>query len=185
MSKVHPALDADLVAFLEAQHLFFVATAPLSEEGHVNVSPKGHDSFRVLDPHTVAYLDLTGSGAETMAPLRENGRICLLFCAFEGKPKIVRIHGQGEVLEPGHPDFAALSALFPDLPGARSIVRVRATRVSDSCGFSVPRFDFAGERTDLLRWAEKRGPVGLARYRAERNAASIDGLPAVDSSEEG
>jgi len=144
MSKVYPCLDADLIAFLEAQRLFFVATAPLSGDGHVNVSPKGHDSFRVLDPHTVAYLDLTGSGAETIAHVRENGRICLLFCAFEGTPKIVRIHGRGEILEPGHPDFAALRARFPELPGARAIVRVRATRVSDSCGFSVPRYEFVG-----------------------------------------
>lgn len=180
MSKVHPEITPELREFIEAQKLFFVATAPLAADGHVNLSPKGHDSLRVLDPLTLAYLDLTGSAAETLAHLKENGRICLLFCSFEGAPQIVRVHGEGEAIERSHPEFAELADLFPDHPGARAVIRVRAKRVADSCGFSVPLYEYQGERSLLIDWAKKRGPDGLDTYRAERNASSIDGLPAVE-----
>jgi hypothetical protein len=165
--------------FIAKQHVFFVATAPLAAEGHVNVSPKGLDTFRVLDSRTVAYLDLTGSGAETIAHLRENGRIVLMFCAFEGPPKILRVHGRGEVIDPEHPDFAALSGSFPPLPGVRAIIRVQVTRVAESCGYGVPLYQFVGERKQLTEWALRKGPQGLHDYRLRNNQRSLDGLPAL------
>src|SRR5437016_9258320 len=136
MATVFDGIDGDLQQWIEQQHLFFVATAPLSETGHVNCSPKGMDTFCVLGPRDVAYLDMTGSGIETVAHLRENGRIVFMFCAFAGPPKIVRLHGTGEVLTPGSPDYAKLRALFSDYPGARAIVRVRLARIGDSCGYA-------------------------------------------------
>src|SRR5687767_10044393 len=135
MGKVYDALDDGLRAFLAEQRVFFVATAP-SADGHVNLSPKGYDCFRVLDDHTVAYLDLTGSGVETIAHLRDDGRITLMFCAFTGPPKILRLYGRGEVIEAGAAGFDALAAGFPPLPGARAIIRVRVDRISDSCGYA-------------------------------------------------
>ena len=160
--------------------MFFVGTAPLDGCGHVNLSPKGLDgTFAVLGPTTVAYLDLTGSGVETIAHVRENGRIVLMFCTFEGAPRIVRIHGQGTVLEPHHPDFDGLRERFGEYP-ARSIIRIETTRISDSCGFGVPRYEHVGPRSQLLEWAEKRGPGGLRRYQRERNARSLDGLPGLE-----
>ena len=182
MGKVLQEIDDALAGFLRAQPLFFVASAPTSVDGMVNVSPKGLDgSFAVLGPHEVAYLDLTGSAAETIAHLRDNGRICLMFCAFDGPPRIVRLHGRGEAVPLGDPRFRALAACFADIPGARSVVRVDVTRIADSCGFAVPRMEFAGERDQLVRWATNRGPEGLTAYRAARNARSIDGLPALDA----
>lgn len=176
MAKVFAGIDSDLERFLLAQRVFFVATAPLAASGHVNLSPKGLDSFRVLDPTTVAYLDLTGSGAETVAHLRENGRIVLMFCAFEGPPRIVRLHGQGEVVAAEiHQD------LFPALPGPRAVIVIRLDRVSDSCGYGVPQLKFAGVRPQMAAWAEsKERSSGLAQYRLENNQVSIDGLPALD-----
>lgn len=179
MGKTYDAIDDTLAEFLRRQPVFFVATGPLAADGLLNLSPKGLDAFRVLDPHTVAYLDLTGSGVETIAHLRENGRIVLCFCAFDGPPKIVRLHGRGDVLEPCDADFAALAADFPPYPGIRSIIRVRVARVADSCGYAVPRMRFEGERDQLLAWAEHKGPDGVEAYRAERNARSLDGLPAL------
>lgn len=179
MGKVLPGIDDALAGFLRAQRMFFVATAPTAADGMVNVSPKGLDgSFAVLGDHEVAYLDLTGSAAETIAHLRDNGRICLMFCAFDGPPRIVRLHGRGEAVLLGEPRFDEMAARFPDHPGARAVVRVDVTRVADSCGFAVPRMTFDAERDQLTRWAANRGPEGLAAYRAERNARSIDGLPA-------
>jgi hypothetical protein len=179
MARAFDALTDDLIAWLREQHVFFVATAPLSAEGHVNLSPKGHDCFRVLSPTSVAYLDLTGSGAETIAHLRENGRITLLFTAFEGPPRIVRLHGHGAVVTPGNDRWAELSPQFPDLPGARSVIVVDVSRVSTSCGYSVPLMDYRSERPTLIKWAERQGPSGLEDYRDEKNATSIDGLPAL------
>lgn len=179
MGKTYDAIDATLTELLERQPVFFVATAPLAGDGLVNLSPKGLDSFRVLDPHTVAYLDLTGSGVETIAHLRENGRIVLCFCAFDGPPKIVRLHGRGEVIDAGHPELDTLLTRFPALPGTRSVIRVHVTRISDSCGFAVPRMDFVESRQVLTQWAEVKGPEALAEYRATRNTHSIDGLPGV------
>jgi hypothetical protein len=159
--------------------MFFVATAPLSPEGHVNVSPKGLDSFRVLDGHTVAYVDLVGSGAETIAHLRDNGRITFMFCAFEGPPNILRLYGRGEVIEPGDEGFDDLLARFPAYDSARAVVRVRITRITDSCGYGVPLYGFEGDRRQLHDWADRKGPDGLREYQLEKNTASIDGLPAL------
>lgn len=180
MGKTLSSISDELAAWLQAQRIFFVATAPLAGDGHVSCSPKGGDTFRVLGPLEVAYLDYTGSGAETAAHVRENGRIVLMFCAFEGLPRVVRLHGRGAVIVPTHRDFAALSALFPANPGTRAIVRVTVQRVSSSCGMSVPFMDFRAPRTDLDAWAERKGPAGLAVYRAEKNRQSIDGLPAFE-----
>ncbi len=180
MSRTYDSLDDSLIDFIGAQRLFFVATAPLDGEGYINLSPKGLDSFRVLDPHTVAYLDLTGSGAESIAHLRENGRMVIMFCAFDGRPNILRLQGRGEVLLPGTEDFEALRPTFPAHPGVRSILRMRITRIADSCGYAVPKYEYVGERDQLQRWAERKGEDGLARYRREKNAVSIDGLPAID-----
>jgi len=183
MGKQYDEITPELAQWLGEQHMFFVATAPLDADGLVNCSPKGMDSFRIIGPREVAYLELTGSGIETVAHLRENRRIVFMFCAFDGPPKIVRLHGRGESLVPGSPEFSRLRNRFPELPGVRGIVRARLGRISDSCGFAVPRYDFVGERDTLLRWAESKGPEGLARYRKERNASSIDGLPGYDTGE--
>jgi hypothetical protein len=186
VGKVRAEIDEKLRAFVEAQHLFFVASAPLTGDGHVNVSPKGAADrcFRVLDPHTVAYLDLTGSGSETVAHLRENGRICVMFCAFDGPPRIIRFRGHGEAITVGDPRFNEALAPFEPLDeltelGRRAVIRVEVQRISDSCGYIVPLFDFAGEREQGLRWAEHKGRDGVEAYHAEKNAVSLDGLPSV------
>ncbi len=179
MSKVYDSIDNALSRFIEAQHIFFVATAPLDPAGHVNLSPKGLESFRIIDPKTVAYLDLTGSGIETVSHLRENGRITIMFCALEGAPKIVRLYGRGEAVESGDSRFDDLLKLFPHLPGLRSIVVVSLDRIADSCGYGVPRYRYEGERGQLIDWARRKGPLGLTRYRADNNATSIDGLPGL------
>jgi predicted pyridoxine 5'-phosphate oxidase superfamily flavin-nucleotide-binding protein len=180
MSALHDSIDETIRAFIAKQPMYFVASAPADPEGHVNVSPKGHpETFQVIDEHTVAYLDLTGSGAETIAHTRENGRVTIMFCAFEGPPKIVRLHGTARPVLPGDPGFDELLARFPAQPGPRSVILVDVTRVSDSCGFSLPLMRYEGERETLRRWARKQGEDGLAAYRARRNAESIDGLPAV------
>lgn len=179
MGKVHDHIDDHLAAWIRQQRIFFVATAPLAPDGHVNCSPKGGDAFRVLGPRTVAYLDLTGSGVETLAHLRENGRIAVMFCAFDGPPKIVRLHGTGAVLTPEHPEFASVLRHFPDHPGTRSVIRIDVTRVSDSCGFGVPLFEYRADRDALDQWAASKGPAKLAEYRQQKNARSIDGLPGL------
>ena len=176
MAKVYDSIGESHRAFIAAQHMFFVASAPLSPEGHVNLSPKGLDCFRVLGPNRVAYLDLTGSGNETSAHLRENGRMTLMFCAFAGPPNILRLYGRGEALLPGSPGWDELRPLFGDQPGARQIVVAEISRVQTSCGFGVPAYEFVGQRETLARWAASRGEDGLAAYRREKNAASIDGL---------
>jgi hypothetical protein len=178
VSEVLESVDDELAAWLERQPVFFVATAPLAENGHINCSPKGTTgSFRVLGPHRVAYLDLTGSGVETISHVQENGRIVLMFCAFDGKPDIVRLHGTARIVENGRPEFTELAAAFPGNPGARSVVVVDVTRVASSCGYAVPRMAYVEDRKALDAFATKRGPEGLVEYRATRNAASIDGLP--------
>ncbi|MDP8988120.1 MAG: pyridoxamine 5'-phosphate oxidase family protein [Actinomycetota bacterium] len=179
MGKTFPSLSPDLAEFVAASPVFFVATAPLAADGHVNVSPKGGDTLRVLDERTVAYLDLTGSGAETIAHLRENARITLMACAFEGPPRIVRLYGTGEAVLADDARFAALVACFPPLSGVRSVVVIALERVSTSCGFGVPLMRVEGDRDLLEQWARRKGPEGIASYQAERNATSIDGLPAV------
>ena len=182
MGKLYDAIDDGLRAFLEAQRLFFVATAPSGDAGHVNCSPKGiADTFRVLGTREVAYLDFVGSGVETIAHLRENGRIVLMFCAFDGPPRIVRLHGQGRAVEPHDAEFAEARACFPGSPlGVRAIVRVEVTRIADSCGYGVPRYEFVQEREQLAAWAERKGEAAIEDYKREKNAASIDGLPGLE-----
>lgn len=180
MGKLYSEITPEISIWVQQQHLFFVASAPRSDEGNVNCSPKGLDTLRILGPRQVAYLDLTGSGAETIAHLRENRRIVLMFCALTGLPKIIRFHGRGEVIVPASPDWSSLYALFPAHPGARTIVRVEVTRISDSCGYGVPKFDYVEERDTLQRWAETKGVDALPEYRRQKNARSIDGLPGFD-----
>ena len=179
MGKIYNGVDDRLAQFIAAQHVFFVGTAPLAADGHVNVSPKGLDSLRVLGPRRIAYLDLTGSGIETAAHLRENGRIVFMFCAFEGRPNIVRLHGRARYVEPGDPDWPELCSRFPDHPSARGIVLADIERVADSCGYGVPLLGYQGERSQLPDWAARKGPDGLARYRRDENATSLDGLPGL------
>lgn len=181
MGKVYEQLDEALVGFIGRQHVFFVGTAPDSPDEHLNVSPKGLDTFRILGPRSVAYLDLTGSGIETVAHLRQNGRIAIMFCAFEGRPMILRLHGRGRVVEPGDPEWDGLIARFPEYPGVRSAVVVDVERIADSCGFAVPQYEYRGERSQLIDYAQKKGPEGLERYRAQKNRASIDGIAGLRS----
>ncbi|GAA5096661.1 pyridoxamine 5'-phosphate oxidase family protein [Microbacterium yannicii] len=179
MGKVFDGIDASLQEWIAAQHLFFVATAPLGAEGRVNVSPRGLDTLSVLDENTVAWLDLTGSGAETIAHLRENGRITLMFCSFDARPRIVRLHGRGRVVVPRDDLFDRMDAAHPGHLGARAVIVVDVERVSDSCGWGVPQMDFVADRDIIRPWAEKKGPDGLDVYRAQKNAVSLDGLPAL------
>ena len=181
MGKVYDGIDERLAEFLKRQHVFFVGTAPMDPEGLLNVSPKGLDTFRILGPHSVAYLDLTGSGIETVAHLRENGRITLMFCAFEGRPLIVRLYGRGRVVEPSDGEWDELIAHFPDFPGVRSVVVVDVERVADSCGFAVPLYEYQGERSQLIDYANRKGPEGLEEYRALKNRESIDGIAGLRS----
>ena len=181
MAKVFDAINPRLAAWIARQRMFFVATAPSGDGGHVNVSPKGPiETLRVLDEHTVAYLDLVGSGAETVAHLHDNGRIVVMLCAFEGPPRIVRLHGRGEVLEADAVEFPGTTALPQQ---HRTVIRVEVERVADSCGFGVPLMAYEGERPQSLAWAQsklaKGGPGALDEYVAEKNAVSIDGLPAL------
>jgi hypothetical protein len=190
MGKVFDGIDERQRSWIERQAMFFVATAPLSAEGHVNVSPKGPiGSLAVIDEHTVAYLDVVGSGIETIAHLRENGRVVVMLCAFEGPPRIVRLHGRGDVLLPGSERFDELLARFafadPSIEEARrAIVVVDVTRVSDACGYGVPLMTFEGLRTHHAQTSAKRlDRDGEEAYRAHhraRGATSLDGLPALD-----
>jgi hypothetical protein len=190
MGKVFEGIDEKLERWISDQQLFFVATAPSADEGHVNCSPKGPiESLRVLGPRRVAYLDLVGSGAETIAHLRENGRIVVMLCAFAGPPRIVRLHGRGRYVLAGDPEFEELSAAFEIRdayttgPAQRSVVVVDLERISDSCGYGVPLMAPAGDRPQQALWVErtlaKGGPGAIAAYRARYNARSIDGLPAL------
>jgi hypothetical protein len=173
-------IDDKLAAWLEAQPVFFVATAPRSDDQLINVSPKGLEgSFSVIDEHTVAYLDLTGSGVETIAHLRENGRIVILFCAFDGRPNIVRLHGRGRVVLPGQTEVDELYPRFAQHLGVRSIILVDVHRASESCGYGVPTMAYQADRPVLDLDHAKRGAEGLAEYRATRNANSLDGLPGL------
>jgi hypothetical protein len=190
MGRVYPAIDDQLRAWIGRQALFFVGTAPRADDGHVNVSPKGPiGSLAVLDEHTVAYLDVVGSGAETIAHLRENGRIVIMLCAFEGPPRILRLHGRGRVVLPHEPEFGDLlergGFAQPSVPAARRAIVVNdVERVADSCGYGVPLLRADGTRPHQDLWAEKKvrtgGSEALDAYRAEHNTASIDGLPALE-----
>jgi Pyridoxamine 5'-phosphate oxidase len=177
VGRLYPEIDGRLAGFVESQPVFFVATAPLDPDGHINCSPKGNNgTFAVLDDHRAGYLDLTGSGIETIAHLQENQRIVLMFCAFVGPPRIVRFHGIGEVVMLGDARFDELMSHFTPNSGARAVVVVTVERISDSCGYSVPIMEFQRHRDNLDHWADKKGPEGLVSYRAEKNGQSIDGL---------
>jgi hypothetical protein len=176
MGKIFDQLSPELQKWIKKQKMFFVATAPLSADQHINCSPKGLDSFRILDAHTVAYQDMTGSGIETIAHIRENKRIVLMFCAFDGPPKIVRLHGQGEAIVPGHKDFEIIAKEFPRRRGVRSYIRIHVNRISDSCGYSVPLYEFKKDRDVLDKWVEAKTDEQIKEYRLAKNAASIDGL---------
>jgi pyridoxamine 5'-phosphate oxidase-like protein len=190
VGREYDVIDERWRDWIASQPVFFVGTAPRAEDGHVNVSPKGPGgTLRVLDERTVAYLDVTGSGAETIAHLRENGRIVVMFCAFEGPPKILRLHGRGEVVATGDARFDELLERcdFDELgpPEARrAVIVVHVTRIADSCGYGVPLMSYAGERPHHDAWAQKKlragGPDGIADYQRDKNATSLDGLPAVE-----
>lgn len=178
MGKIYDSIDGTLAEWIERQHLFFVGTAPLAADGHVNVSPKGDLRwFRIVGPREVAYLDFVGSGAETIAHARENGRIVVMFCAFDGPPRIVRLHGRATILPPEH----ELAARFdPPEHAVRSVIHVEVSRIADSCGYGVPLMHYEGKRTQYDAWVAKKVRDGaLPAYVAEKNARSIDGLPAV------
>ena len=179
MGQSYDGITPELSHWIEQQHMFFVATAPLAHDGLINCSPKGMDTFRILGPRDVAYLDLTGSGIETVAHCRENGRIVFMFCAFEGPPKIVRLHGTVEVYVLGSPQYGSLSSMFPPYIGGRAIVRARLTRISDSCGYGVPQYRYGGDRNALIRWSESKGQDGLTEYWQAKNARSLNGLPGL------
>jgi len=178
MAERFASIKPDLAEWWAAQPMFFVATAP-RDGGHVNCSPKGLDTLRILSPTRVAYLDLTGSGIETIAHLRENGRITLMACAFAGAPRISRIYGVGTVHELGTTAFGELSNNFPELPGRRAIIDIAVDRVTTSCGYAVPMMDLVSDRDRLLEWARAKGDDGLVDYRASKNELSIDDLPGL------
>lgn len=177
--KVYDDLTPAIQDFIAAQKLFFVATAPLSDTGHVNLSPKGYDSFKIIDPLNVAYLDLGGSGIETQAHLQENGRITLMFCAFEGAPNILRLYGHGEAIDFTDDRYADMLALFPGFDRARAIIRVKLTRVQDSCGWGVPFYSYEGERDQLKRYVTHPSIEDWHNSRLAKNTHSIDGLTGI------
>jgi Pyridoxamine 5'-phosphate oxidase len=180
MGKFYPVITPELRRWIGRQHVFFVATAPLGAGHHVNLSPKGLDAFRILGDREVAYLDYTGSGAETIAHLRENGRIAFMFCAFAGPPKIVRLHGTGRVAAPDSDEGRALAPRFTSSEPPRAYIVADISRVSDSCGFGVPLMGYERERDSMAKWAEGKTAGDMANYRRAKNALSIDGLPAWD-----
>lgn len=175
MAKFYPALTEELTTFIARQHMFFVASAPSS--GRINLSPKGLDALRIVNEHEVAYLDLTGSGNETAAHLKENGRLTLMFCSVEGPPLILRLYGKGRVVWPGDVDWARYHGLFKAQPGERQIIVLQIESLQTSCGAGVPLYSYQGERDVLLDWARKKGEDGMHEYRREKNRISIDGLP--------
>lgn len=175
MGKLYAQLTDDLTDFIQRQKIFFVGTA--ADGGMVNVSPKGLDTLRVVTEDRVAWLNLTGSSNETAAHLRENSRITLMFCAFEGAPLILRLYGHARVFHPRDAEWDSLATLFPPLPGARQIIDMSIDMVQTSCGFGVPFFDFKADREQLEEWAEKKGPEGIRKYWEEKNQMSLDGRP--------
>ncbi|MEH1854872.1 MAG: pyridoxamine 5'-phosphate oxidase family protein [Nostoc sp.] len=176
MSKLFDCITKELQDFIAAQHLFFVGSAPLSPTGHVNLSPKGFNCFRILSPNRVGYLDLTGSGNETSAHLQENGRITFMFCAFEEPPCILRLYGQGTTILPSSPDWDSLYSLFLPIPGTRQIIIADIEKIQTSCGFGIPLYEYQGQRQTLVNWANKKGEEGVREYQQQKNLVSIDGL---------
>jgi Pyridoxamine 5'-phosphate oxidase len=179
MGSIFPELDARLRDFIAEQKMFFVATAPLAADGHVNVSPKGLDCLRILGPRMVAYVDFTGSGIETVAHVRENGRLTLMFCAFQGPPRILRLRGRAEAIEPNDDEWDRYYGQLPQHDSARSIIVLHIEMVADSCGYGIPLYDYVGERSQLNAWCERKGPEGIAEYKSKKNRYSIDGLPGL------
>ncbi|QSJ19284.1 pyridoxamine 5'-phosphate oxidase family protein [Nostoc sp. UHCC 0702] len=177
MAKLIDCITEELQEFINAQHLFFVGSAPLSPTGHVNLSPKGLNCFRILSPHRVGYLDLTGSGNETSAHLQENGRITFMFCAFEEPACILRLYGQGQTILPSSPEWDSLYPLFPQMPGTRQIIVADIEKVQTSCGFGVPLYEYRGQRQTLVTWAKNQGEEKVREYQQKKNLVSIDGLP--------
>jgi len=177
MGKEYGQITDDHKSFIENQRLFFVSTAALDADSHINLSPKGFDCFRVLSPTRVGYLDIVGSGNETSAHLFENGRITFMFCAFDGSPKILRLYGKGYTVLPGDNEWDKLSAWFSILPATRQIIVADIVKVKTSCGFGVPLYEYTGERDHVIKWAENKGPDGLEEYKKEKNRVSMDGLP--------
>tara|TARA_X000000950_G_C13597635_1_gene529980 strand:+ start:93 stop:635 length:543 start_codon:yes stop_codon:yes gene_type:complete len=175
MSKFYTKITSRLQKFIEAQKIFFVATAPNS--GRINLSPKGMDSFRVMNENQVLWLNVTGSGNETAAHLLENERITIMFCAFEGAPNILRLYGKGKEIKKGDASWDELIQLFPETPGTRQIFDITVDSAQTSCGMSIPFFDYKGERNELNDWAREQGKEGIANYWKDKNQTSIDGLP--------
>lgn len=178
MGKEHSQITLEHREFIENQKMFFVCTSPLSAKGHINLSPKGFDCFRMLSSTRVGYLDITGSGNETSAHLLENGRITFMFCAFDGPPNILRLYGKGKTVLPGEVEWDGLAEQFTILPAPRQIIIADIYLVKSSCGFGVPLFNYEGERDHAIKWAEKKGEEGLEEYKKEKNMVSMDGLPA-------
>jgi len=177
MGKIYQVIGPDHRTFIEQQPLFFVGSAPLLPTGHINLSPKGLDALRVIDERTVTYLDLTGSGNETAAHITENGRLTLMFCAFAGNPKILRLYCRGRVVTRLSNDWAEAVGRFPAQPGIRQVVLADVESVQTSCGFGVPLMTFDEQRDQLTRWAEAKSDVQLVEYRRTRNAVTLDGMP--------
>lgn len=177
MGKFSGSIQESHKKFIEKQKMFFTGSAPLSADGHINLSPKGLDSFRVLSPNRVAYMDIVGSGNETSAHLLENGRITLMFCAFDGPPNILRLYGNGYTVLPQHEEWAALSQHFSMKLNTRQIIVADIDKVQTSCGYGVPLYEFTGDRDIADTWAEAKGEDGLAAYMQEKNRVSLDGLP--------
>lgn len=185
MGKFHASIQPPHADFIQKQRMFFVATAPLSADAHINLSPKGLDSFRILSDTRVAYLDIIGSGNETSAHILENGRITFMFCAFDGAPNILRLYGKGYAVLRGDAEWKELSALFTLPPATRQIIVADIHKVQTSCGFGVPLYEYTGERDHAEKWAEKKGPEGLKAYQEEKNLVSLDGLPTALGKEHG
>ena len=177
MAKLFDSIADSHHAFIKKQKMFFTASAPLSAGGHVNLSPKGIDSFRVLSPTRVAYMDIIGSGNETSAHVLENGRITFMFCAFEGPPNIMRLYGHGYTVLPNDAEWQQLAPLFQLQLATRQIIVADIHKVQTSCGFSVPYYEYLGERDQAQKWAEHKGADGLELYKQEKNRVSMDGLP--------
>ncbi|MDH3748221.1 MAG: pyridoxamine 5'-phosphate oxidase family protein [Gammaproteobacteria bacterium] len=180
MGKEYQEIDGQIQAWIERQRMFFVATAPLANDGLINCSPKGLESLCVLGPQQIAYADIGGSGIETVAHLKENARIVIMLCAFDGPPKIFRFYGSGRAVEPHDDDFDALAAKFTDLPTIRNVIVVDIECIRDSCGYGVPLYEFRAERDSLVNWCKSKTGDELLDYRVERNAESLDGLPGLN-----
>ena len=182
MATYYETIPEHLATWIRAQPMFFVATSPSGDGGHINLSPKGLDTFRIVDDRTVAYLDLVGSGAETIAHLRQNGRIVVMFCGFDKPRRILRIWGEGRALYPGMAEHSRLAVTLPEIPGSRSIIEVDIHKVGTSCGGGVPLMEVVSQRDFLPRWADQKGPEAMWEYQRKHNEVSLDGLPAMDFS---